>query len=245
MILLLPPSETKTRPAAGAALHLDALAHGRLSSARETVLRAVDRTARGRGAAAALKVPASSPELVTRMAHLAEEPTGAPLDVYSGVLYDALGAAAPRPGRDVLITSALLGIVDARRDLIPAYRLSAGSTLSRLGLVGSWWRPRLVPIARELAASGRVVVDARSGAYRAMMPVPGALEIAAVRERDGVRTVVSHDAKRYRGLVARALLEAGQTAQDPDDVAQIAGAALPPGLDVELGHGVLTAVDRG
>lgn len=244
MILLLPPSETKTRPISGAPLDLESLAHPRLRADRERVLRAAARTARSRGAAAALKVPATAPELVERMAHLDVEPSAAPLAVYSGVLYDALGDAGPGEGRDVLITSALLGVVDAATDRIPAYRLSAGSTLSRLGPIGTWWRPRLAGVSRALATSGRVVVDARSGAYRSMMPVPGALEISAVREQAGTRAVVSHDAKRYRGLVARALLESEQPALSVEDVAQISAAALPAGLGVELAPGVLTIVDR-
>lgn len=244
MILLLPPSETKSRPASGPLLDLAALAAPGLLEARETLLRAVARTARTRDAAASLKVPASSPELVERMAHLDAEPTGHPLDVYDGVLFDALADAGPRPGRDVLVTSALLGVVDAATDSIPAYRLSAGSTVSRLGTVGAWWRPRLAATGASLSRSGRIVVDCRSGTYRSMMPVAGSLHVHAVRERGGRRTVVSHDAKRYRGLVARALLEAPDAPREPEEVREIAAAGLPGELTVELADGTLTVVDR-
>lgn len=245
MILLLPPSETKERPITGPMPDLGGLGRPQLTTARATMLRAAMRTATTRDGAASLKVPVSAPELLERMAHLDQEPCALPLAVYSGVLYDALGDARPTPDRRVMVTSALLGVVDASRDLIPAYRLSAGSTVSRLGSVGAWWRPHLAPVARELARSGEVVVDCRSGAYRTMMPVPGALHVVAVRERDGVRSVVSHDAKRYRGLVARALLTADATPEHAEDVRRIAAAGLPTGLQVELGPHELTVVDAG
>lgn len=243
MIVLLPPSETKDRPIDGPPLELPALARPSLASARSAMLRAAARTATARGGGAALKVPASAPELVERMARLEEEPCARPLAVYSGVLYDALGNARPSADRRVLVTSALLGIVDADQDLIPAYRLSAGSTVSRLGSVGAWWRPHLAAVARDLARSGEVVVDCRSGAYRSMMPVPGAVHVVALRERDGVRTVVSHDAKRYRGLVARALLTADATARDAEDVHRIAAEGLPAGLRIASTPEVLTVID--
>ena len=219
MLILLPPSETKTRPAevGHPPLALEELALPALTEARETVLRAAHRTAAGPEAAARLGVPASSPELVGRMLHLDQEPAGAPLTVYSGVLFDQLDPAAePTADRRVLVQSALLGLVDAARDRIPAYRLSAASQLSRLGKAGSWWTPRLKPVARELRAEeadgpSPLVIDCRSGSYRSMMAMRSGdgvrvLEVAPVQESGGVRKVISHDAKRYRGLVTRALL---------------------------------------
>lgn len=247
MFVLLPPSETKTRPedSPGASrLDLEQLAHPELTEARAALLRAVVRTTRLRDAAQALKVPASAPELVTRMRHLDAEPVAPALDVYSGVLFDALGDARPRPGRQVLITSALLGVVDAECDLIPAYRLSSSSTVSRLGTVGAWWRPRLAMPARRIAERGRLVVDCRSGTYRAMMRVPGAVEVVAMREQDGQRTVISHDAKRYRGLVARALLLAPEAPQNGEELLAAVRAGLPEHLGIELAPEQLTIIDR-
>ncbi|MGO1199966.1 MAG: peroxide stress protein YaaA, partial [Dermabacteraceae bacterium] len=89
MLILLPPSETKTRPvhAEAAPLDLDAFGMPELTDSRRMMLRAAVRTAAARGGADKLGVPASSPELVERMAQLEEEPTDAPLSVYSGVLY--------------------------------------------------------------------------------------------------------------------------------------------------------------
>lgn len=256
VLILLPPSETKTRPSeAGAApLDLDGFAMPELTEPRRTMLRAAQRTAVSPDGAAKLGVPASSPELVPRMAQLEDEPTAAPLSVYSGVLYDQLdGEHSPDAERRVLVQSALFGLVDAGTDRIPAYRLSAGSTLSRLGKAGSWWLPRLKPVAARLRielaeSSSPVVVDSRSGSYRSMMAMRSGdgvrvLEVSPVQERAGVRTVISHEAKRYRGLVTRALLRADDSPATADEVVDVVRAALGTGLRVELDGDRLVVVD--
>ena len=257
MLILLPPSEKKTRPSevGAAALDLEAMSLPQLGEARETMLRAAQRTAAGTDAAERLGVPASAPELVGRMLHLEQEPAAAPLAVYSGVLYDQLEAGqAPVEGRDVLIQSALFGLVDAFRDRIPAYRLSAGSTLSRLGKAGSWWGRQLRPLAQELRAehaeSGSpLMIDCRSGGYRSMMAMRSGdgvrvLEVAPVQERDGVRKVISHEAKRYRGLVTRVLLGLERAPATADEVVDALGSGLGAGLEVELDGDRLVVVDR-
>lgn len=264
MLILLPPSETKTRPSevGHRPLALEELALPALTESRETVLRAAHRTAAGTDAAARLGVPASAPELVGRMLHLEQEPAGPPLTVYSGVLYDQLDPAAELPGdRRVLVQSALLGLVDAARDRIPAYRLSASSQLSRLGKAGPWWAPRLKPVAAQLradeaAGDSPLVIDCRSGAYRSMMPMRSGdevavLEVAPVQERAGVRKVISHDAKRYRGLVVRALLACPSTPTTAEGLTDTLREALSGqgrdregGLDVELEQDRLVVVER-
>lgn len=257
VLILLPPSETKTRPDEDAAtvLDLEGLELPQLAEPRATMLRAARRTAAGTDGAARLGVPASAPELVDRMARIDSEPTAGALAVYSGVLYDQLRADhAPAPDRRVLVQSALFGLVDAAGDRIPAYRLSAGSTLSRLGKAGSWWSPRLKPVAaqlrREQAEGGSpVVLDCRSGSYRSMMAMRSGegvrvLEVSPVQERGGVRTVISHEAKRYRGLVTRALLEAERTPTSADEVVDVVRTAFGTGLRVELDADRLVVVDR-
>lgn len=262
MLILLPPSETKTRPErSGSVLDLDSLAFTTLTEPRQTMLRAVERTAAAKDAAQKLGVPASSPELVDRMAALEEEPVGAPLTVYSGVLFDQLDPAVTIPDdRHVLIQSALLGVVDASTDRIPAYRLSAGSTVARLGKAATWWARHLRSLGARLldeTADGPapVVVDSRSGAYRSMMPMRSrtpsssaagisVLEVAPVQEKDGVRKVVSHDAKRYRGWVTRVLLDAPAPATTPDEVVDQLRAGFGDTLGVELDGDRLVVVDR-
>lgn len=251
MLILVPPSETKTRPTASDAptVSYGSFAGSSLTKDRRTMLAAAQRTATGARAAERLGAPPSAPELVTRMAHLDTEPAGAPLEVYSGVLYDALGTISVPEDARLLITSALGGVVDAALDTIPAYRLSASSDVSRLGKVSAWWKPRLEATARSLTAASSVIVDCRSGAYTQMMPLVGdkVMRVGAVAVRDGRRSVVSHDAKRYRGLVARALLEEPVRARTADEVVDQLRASLSPGLDVEFERGArthaLTVVD--
>ena len=257
MLILLPPSETKTRPSAeGAApLELASLGLPQLTESRGTVLRAARRTASARDGAAKLGVPASSPELLERMARIESEPTAGALAVYSGVLFDQLRADhSPAVDRRVLVQSALFGLIDADGDQIPAYRLSAGSILSRLGTAGSWWSPRLKPLAAELrreqAESGSpVVIDCRSGSYRSMMAMRSGdgvrvLEVSPVQERAGVRKVISHDAKRYRGLVTLALLEAERTPTSADEVVDVVRTSFGTQLQVELEGDRMVVVDR-
>lgn len=253
MLVLLPPSEAKTRPSTGPCVDLDALSLPELNDHRARMLRAVARTAASPRAMELLGVPASTPELVERMRLLEEEPTAPALSVYSGVLFDAMGVPERIGSSRVLIQSALFGLVDAS-DRIPAYRLSAGSTLSRLGVAGRWWAPHLRTAARDLLqetadSPSPLVLDCRSGAYRSMMPLAApdgvnVLEVGAVQEREGRRTVVSHDAKRYRGWVARALLDAVDAPRTPADAADVLRAGFSRGLDVELDGSTLTIVDR-
>lgn len=257
MLILLPPSETKTRPASHPASDwgLDELSHPQLSSARETMLRAVQRTASASDAAAKLGIPASAPELAERMAQLDQEPVAPALQVYSGVLFDQLAEDTIVPeDRRVLIQSALLGLVEAGTDRIPAYRVSATSQVQRLGRAGTWWRKHLAPVAsalhEELAASASpLVIDCRSGAYRSMMPMRSTqqvrvLEVSPVQERDGVRKVVSHGAKRYRGWVTRVLLDAARPPADAGAVLTLLRAGFDNTLGVELDGDRLVIVDR-
>ncbi|WP_394216937.1 peroxide stress protein YaaA [Brachybacterium vulturis] len=257
MLIMLPPSETKTRPAevGSALLDLDAMSMPQLGEARRTMLRAAQRTAAGAEAAARLGVPASAPELVGRMLHLEQEPTAPPLTVYSGVLFDQLGPdLVPAADREVLVQSALFGLVDAFRDRIPAYRLSSGSSLSRLGKAGSWWGKQLRPLAAELRAeqadgASPLIIDCRSGGYRSMMGLRSGdgvrvLEVAPVQERAGVRKVISHDAKRYRGLVTQVLLELDRAPTTAEEVVGAVGEGLGGALRVELDGDRLVVVDR-
>lgn len=251
MLILLPPSETKTRPTALEAPSLDlaSMSWGELREAREDMLRAAKLTAESDTAMSALKIPTTQPELRERMAHLEREPVAPPLEVYSGVLYDALGTVSVSDGCQLLVQSALFGVVDCTEDLIPAYRLSAGSEVLGLGKVSTWWKQHLKDIGAAIERSGEIVIDCRSGAYRSMMPLKGAqvLEVSPVAVREGKRSVISHDAKRYRGLVARALSEADTPAETADDVLDILKTSLGSTLGFELSSGkarsTLTVID--
>jgi cytoplasmic iron level regulating protein YaaA (DUF328/UPF0246 family) len=84
-------------------------------------------------------------------------------------------------------------------------------------------------LERELALS-RLVIDLRSGPYATLARVPGAVQVRVLRERDGRRTVVSHDNKHTKGLLARTLCEQG--ARSAADVAE-AGRSVADAVEVD------------
>ena len=81
----------------------------------------------------------------------------------------------------------------------------------------------------ELAAHRTLVVDLRSGPYAALARLRNGVHVRVLRETDGVRTVVSHDNKHTKGLLARALCERGART-----VADVAAAAASVADRVEI-----------
>lgn len=223
MIVLLPPSEGKTPPAAGPPLDLAALSFAELTPQRERLLRAVTRLKGRRGLEALGLSPGQAGEL-ERNAGLLEAPTAPAYEVYSGVLYDKLQLASV-PRERVLIASALWGVLRAD-DPIPYYRLSMGAKLPRIPSLAAWWRPHL----RRALPDGGLFVDMRSAAYASAWKPP---HLLPVRVFTAEGKVVSHMAKATRGEVARRLLLHGDVGT-PEQVAAIAGGELRPGpfLDV-------------
>jgi uncharacterized protein len=242
VLILLPPSEGKTAPRRGAALALGGLSLPSLTPAREAVIEALVTLCRGDEAAAAgvLGVPKTQPELVALNARLCSAPTARADAIYTGVLYDALGArtlspaAKRRASARVLVTSSVFGLVGFG-DRIPAYRLSGDTTLPGLGGIQAHWRRHLGPAAQE-ALGGGLLVDLRSGTYASFWrPDVVAQQTATVRvlhEAGGVRKVVSHFNKATKGRIVRALLEAGAAPRTP---AKLADALRDLGWTVELG----------
>ena len=104
------------------------------------------------------------------------------------------------------IFSGLFGVLSSS-DVIPDHRLAMGVSLPALGVLSTWWAPRLDE-ALSPEASERIIVDGRSGPYRAACKAPWARvwELRVEREADGKRSVISHDAKRWRGAITGLLL---------------------------------------
>lgn len=217
MLILLPPSEGKTPPVPGTAVDLDALAFPSLAPARRKVRDALVETSGRDDALTLLKVSTGlAPEVARNLALVGADAAPA-AQVYTGVLYaaaDLAGAAAGAPGtpaRDrlpsVLTISALWGAVTPL-DVIPAYRLSMSVDLPGIGPLGAFWRELLDDVLAPRAA-GDVVVDCRSSSYvSAWRPGPGAdwVMVKVLRELDGKRSVVSHNAKHTRGVLTGHLL---------------------------------------
>ena len=232
VLVLLPPSETKRGGGDGPPLRIDALAHPELTPLRAELVDEVVKLAGDPDAAmAALGLSPNQDEEVARNAELWTSPTVPALQRYSGVLYDALdfsslrGTAAVRARRRLAVGSALFGLLTAD-DMVPAYRLSAGSALPGRGTLAAAWRPALDPVLAAIAAR-ELVVDLRSGSYMALGRVPGAVTVT-VRTAGGA--VVSHFNKAHKGKLARLL--AG-TRAEPSDAGGVAALARRAGMRVE------------
>ncbi|MFF1383046.1 YaaA family protein [Arthrobacter sp. NPDC058288] len=212
MLILLPPSEGKTPAVQGEAVDWTALSFPGLNTYRAKVLEALGNVSAHRDALALLGVGASLSADVERNTRLHTEPAAPAHQVYSGVLYDALGyqslTAAQRRRADasVLVISALWGAIRFA-DRVPAYRLSMATSLPDVGRLASFWKPQ---ISEALAAEteGELLVDCRSSTYSAAWAPPPAQTVAVnvFTETNGVRKVVSHFAKHTRGELARHLL---------------------------------------
>jgi cytoplasmic iron level regulating protein YaaA (DUF328/UPF0246 family) len=235
VLLLLPPSEGKTpAPADAAPVDLAALtAADDLTVQRTAVLEALATVSARPDAARVLGVGASLGEEIGRNTRLRTEPAAPASRVYTGVLYAAAGLAAlpgdaaARAARTVRVVSGLWGVV-APDDRVPAYRLSMGVDLPGVGKLAAAWRGPLAA-ALDARAARDVVVDCRSAAYlaawRPRTTGDGAADwvtVRVVREADGTRSVVSHNAKHTRGVLTGHLL---RRAGEPTSAAELLKAA--------------------
>lgn len=229
MLILLPPSEGKTRPESGAPLDLGTLSFERLTPARAQLLRALIRVCNGnpKRAMEVLGLGPTQAEAIAINAGLTAEPTARADAIYTGVLFSELDLSSlddvsrRRADDSLAIASALFGLVRPY-DLIPAYRLSGSVTLPRLGTVAGRWRTRLPREMGELAGDG-LLVDLRSGTYAALGRPTADLATRTVtmrvlHEHRGTRKVVSHFNKATKGRIVRGLLESGADSSTIDEL---------------------------
>ncbi len=249
MLVILPPSETKSDGGTSVPLDLESLSLPALTGVRRRVADAVvtlssdldaSREALGLGASDAAIAE------VARNAELFTSPTRPAITRYTGVLYDALDypgmtrASKAKAADRLMVGSALFGVVSAT-DEIPAYRLSGGSKLPGFGTLGSVWKPVLSP---ALDAIDDFVVDLRSGVYQKLGPVAGAVTATVVTEyANGTRKVVSHFNKHYKGLVAHELVRTRRNVRDINGLAAVLSDA---GQRVEITSPIeITVVTEG
>ena len=187
MQIWLPPSEGKAAATAGPQLSLDTLVFPQLGEARSQVITALQELGAGDDARRVLKLGAKSAAEAKANLRLFEDGCAPALDLYTGVLFEALDAGSLTDAQTrklnsvTLITSGLFGFVRPG-DPIPGHRLAMGVNLPPLGPLATWWRPRLETAVGDLA--GEVVFDVRSGPYRAACPAKSAsvVELGVVRE---------------------------------------------------------------
>ncbi|MEV7086808.1 peroxide stress protein YaaA [Streptomyces sp. NPDC093085] len=245
MLVLLPPSEGKAASGRGAPLKPESLSLPALAGARAAVLDELVElcAADEEKARTVLGLSEGLRGEVAKNAELRTAGTRPAGEIYTGVLYDALGlatldpAARRRAGTSLLVFSGLWGAVRIG-DRIPSYRCSMGVRLPGLGALGAYWRTPMeaaLPEAAEEAASGGsgasggggLVLDLRSAAYATAWRPKGELagRTATVRvlhaQTDPVtgaekRSVVSHFNKATKGRLVRDLLASGARPRDPE-----------------------------
>ena len=232
MLIVLPPSETKSFGGDHPPLDWDSLSFPELNSVRKQIaadLVALDDpfTVLGISDKLAAEVEANQ-QLLT-------SPTTPAILRYTGVLYDALSAdTLPNEALQRLaIGSALFGVVRAG-DLIPHYRLSGGTKLptrssNTTPTLKSRWGGLITEV---LSSADDLVVDLRSGTYQQLGRLKTAITVRVESvQPDGTRKVVSHFNKHYKGELARVL---ALSEQDPTSIDEVAAIARAAGMTVEI-----------
>jgi cytoplasmic iron level regulating protein YaaA (DUF328/UPF0246 family) len=223
----------------GAPVDPSRLSFPELAPTRAAVLRALIEVSGRPDATRRLLEPESMSPAVRRNLNLLHAPTAAVERMYSGVLYDALALANLDPASRrrargwTVIVSALWGAVRLT-DRVPPYRLGMCGRLPGLDHLTDVWRGPLEGVLPAAARRG-LIVDCRSSEYATAWRPRGELADRTVvvkifRERDGLRSAVSHNAKRTRGMVVRTIITQALDRSSPAALAQ----ALSPAFEADL-----------
>jgi cytoplasmic iron level regulating protein YaaA (DUF328/UPF0246 family) len=210
---------------------------------REVVDAVVELAADHDAAIRALKLGPKQAGEVERNRGIPSAPTMRALERYTGVLYDALDAESLSStdwevaAETVAVQSALLGLVGAD-DPVPAYRLSFDSRLSLHRGAASLKKRWSQAGAAALAERNDLLLDLRSEGYAALAPLPerdGAHYVRVLaRDESGHVRALNHFNKQAKGLLTRALIEAGagfETTASLLDWADAEGYELRPAGD--------------
>ena len=227
MLILLPPSESKTGRTRGRPLELARLSFPELTESRHHIAQALAKASAHEDAASTLGVSPSLSGEIARNLVLERAPALPAARVYSGVLYDALDyasldtSARRRANRWIVVVSALFGAVRPTDPIVP-YRLSMAVNLPGIGPLASAWKPELRTVLPQTARRG-VIVDCRSSTYAAAWAPEGALTERWVQIRVPGAT---HMAKHTRGLVARHLCQMGEDPRSVPALAEVVAATF-------------------
>jgi cytoplasmic iron level regulating protein YaaA (DUF328/UPF0246 family) len=233
--ILLPPSEAKNPGGRGLPLARRRRRQP-IDDSRELVLQALAELLGGtdqNDAARSLLLPDSvTAEALADNRRVRTAPTMPALDRYAGIVYDGLflqplsAAARAVADRELLIFSGLFGVLRGA-DPIPAYRVPAKARLPGLGVLSTFWRPRLEVLMPALLDGGPVI-DLRSGDYAALWQPADPRGLVSARvlspRPDGTLGVISFASKLAKGRLAAALLERRAAGEPVEQVADIAAA---------------------
>lgn len=222
VLILLPPSETKTGRRRGRPADLERISFPELEMTRATVAATLALISAQREAPALLGVSVNLRADIAHNTRLGSAPAVPVAELYTGVLYDALDlpsidtAARRRANRWIVVLSALFGALRPT-DKVPPYRLSMGVNLGELGPLTAVWRAPLAGVL-PIAAGRAVIVDCRSSTYAAACVPQGDLSARWVQIRVPGAT---HMVKHTRGLVARHLCESGVDARTAEALQRV------------------------
>lgn len=262
VLVILPPSEGKTAATAGPTLNLQELSFPQLNDVRQQVAQALIEVCSlpEQEALTILKSGAQTLPDIRATAKLFEAPCAPAANIYTGVLYEA---AHLQPDDSALIFSGLFGVTTPR-DYIPLYRCAMSVNLPQVGTLSSVWKRELASLsldALQQAAGSidHVVFDARSSAYQVWPAKNAAIRKTAstssevpqddsafpfwtLRAINANGRTITHRAKYYRGLMARALLDAGKIAntQVEEIVHQVAQAHAFKQVSIDPLHRIIT-----
>ena len=191
MLILLPPSEGKNQPTTKANVNL-----AKLTFSKELI--------------------AIRSRLLTK--NLETSPAAKAIDVYTGVLYQALdwgslsATAKSRGDKSLLIISAIFGVLRPS-DVIPNYKAKIKS---------SDWKAVLKPVLDGLEAD--LIIDCRSSTYAGVWQSPPERTVAVrvFKKEKGKISVITHLSKKYRGELTRELLKSGKSPKTPAELLAIA-----------------------
>ena len=135
---------------------------------------------------------------------------------YTGVVWGHLDLASfdsttrSSTIKRIFVPSGLAGMVRAD-DPLPSYRLKMGARLSPFGNMASWWRDDMTD-AFVSHVKKTIVVDLLPNEHRSALNwanIPHVVRIDLVSKKGAV--VGGHNAKAAKGLLARHLLQSGNT----------------------------------
>lgn len=212
MLVVLPPSETKTHGGhPNTSLSFDDLSFPLQNSLREELVTQLQELSRNEPVAMkALGLGPKSKSELERNVAIWSSPVLPSIERYDGVLYDALDPETlDADGRrflfdHVAVFSALFGLIRAS-DPIPAYRLSFDSAMPG-GKPGPRWRALGPALWADV---GEFVVDLRSEGYQQLAPVPEHQGVFVVLSKPGPvgsRKALGHANKTVKGELVRSLV---------------------------------------
>lgn len=233
MLILLPPSAGKTTPDGGPSLDLDSLTGSEHNGLREQIIAELQEVSSSADALTTLKVGTSIEPEIRAQIDFYDQPCASAYEVYTGVLYAAAqfgeldAQSTTRANATVRIYSGVFGYTNPS-DLIPNYRLSMNTKLPTLGNVGRLWKTEL---RGTRGGENQLVVDCRSSEYHVWTPPASAdhVVVGAARIKNGKRSVVSHSAKYYRGLLAGALVREPNPPRDAGELVEFAEVLIDSG----------------